>query len=222
MSFVDEYRLERAEKRGPQCECETCHFCDMPVSPTHEHDHFPVPQSAGGTAVVPACKNCHDLKDRVNVGSHPVAEFLPALQDLFAYLLIDPEELATSTDPSDMMGNLDHERIEADWFTLMPYTRVLYAKLRRVQFQVGGDGAEAAARVEARRASRYAKKSMGRKSTIPSAVLQRIVTDRDQHRLSFWNIAKSLTAEGVLSPTGLPTWQESTVRRAYVSATQSS
>lgn len=32
------------------------------------------------------------------------------------------------------------------------------------------------------------------------------------------SIARALTADGVLTPTGLDTWHESTVRRAYTSA----
>lgn len=32
-----------------------------------EYDHFPVPARHGGKHVVPACINCHDLKDRVRL-----------------------------------------------------------------------------------------------------------------------------------------------------------
>jgi len=57
----------------------------------------------------------------------------------------------------------------------------------------------------------------GRTTAIPAGVLRRIVTSRNAGA-PFSRIARELTAEGVLSPTGLPTWQESTVRRAYGSA----
>lgn len=59
----------------------------------------------------------------------------------------------------------------------------------------------------------------GRRTAIPAAVLRRIITTRDEQGDSFCRIADALTAEGVLSPTGLPRWHESTVRRAYASAT---
>lgn len=59
----------------------------------------------------------------------------------------------------------------------------------------------------------------GRRTAIPAPVLRRIVLDREEQGFSFCRIAEGLTADGVLSPTGLPTWQESTVRRAYASAT---
>lgn len=49
-----------------QDECSTCEFCRIDLTGVvHEHDHFPVPRSEGGVAVVPACMACHDLKDRV-------------------------------------------------------------------------------------------------------------------------------------------------------------
>lgn len=54
----------------------------------------------------------------------------------------------------------------------------------------------------------------GRKSAIPAAIMRRIVLERETGR-SFRAIATALTTEGILSPTGLAIWQESTVRRAY-------
>lgn len=59
----------------------------------------------------------------------------------------------------------------------------------------------------------------GRRTAIPAPVLRRNVLCREEVRQSFGRIAATLTAEGVLSPTGFPQWHESTVRRAYTSAT---
>jgi len=59
----------------------------------------------------------------------------------------------------------------------------------------------------------------GRRTAIPPAVLRRIVLTREADGSSFGRIAADLTGDGVLSPTGLPEWSESTVRRAYASAT---
>lgn len=39
----------------------------MPLSFRHEHDHFPIPKECGGKKTVPACINCHDLKDRTDL-----------------------------------------------------------------------------------------------------------------------------------------------------------
>lgn len=47
-----------------RCDCETCFYCYRPLARRHEHDHFPVPAEAGGTAWVPVCLTCHDLVDR--------------------------------------------------------------------------------------------------------------------------------------------------------------
>ena len=42
-----------------------CFYCGANVSKgTMEMDHMPVPQMMGGLDVVPACKTCHDMKDR--------------------------------------------------------------------------------------------------------------------------------------------------------------
>ncbi len=59
----------------------------------------------------------------------------------------------------------------------------------------------------------------GRRTAIPPAVLRRIVLEREQGH-SFGRIAADLMDAGVLSPTGLPQWHESTVRRAHRSATR--
>ena len=47
--------------------CASCFYCDAPLSPRHEHDHYPLPVRAGGQSTVPTCLNCHDLKDRVRL-----------------------------------------------------------------------------------------------------------------------------------------------------------
>jgi hypothetical protein len=47
----------------------TCFYCDALVAKNNiEHDHFPTPQEAGGTATVPVCRGCHDMKDRFRLG----------------------------------------------------------------------------------------------------------------------------------------------------------
>ncbi|MGV0580311.1 recombinase family protein [Mycolicibacterium elephantis] len=60
---------------------------------------------------------------------------------------------------------------------------------------------------------------LGPKPKAPAGVIRRIVMDRDAG-LSFDRIARTLTAEGVLTPAGRPVpWQSSTVRRIYQYAT---
>lgn len=59
---------------------------------------------------------------------------------------------------------------------------------------------------------------IGRPRLTPAAIVDRICTDRDAGQ-SFDAIARALTDEAVLSPTGRPTWQPSTVRRTYAAAT---
>lgn len=74
-------------------------------------------------------------------------------------------------------------------------------------------------RTKAALAARKARgKPHGRRSQAPAGVVRRIVMDRNTG-LSFAKIAAALETEGILSPSGLRTWQPSTVRRIYASAT---
>lgn len=66
-------------------------------------------------------------------------------------------------------------------------------------------------------AARAKGKQIGRKSAIPTAVRRRIVLAREAGA-SFATIASELTTEGIVSPTGRATWDESVVRRAYKTA----
>jgi hypothetical protein len=58
---------------------------------------------------------------------------------------------------------------------------------------------------------------IGRPRVASPAIVRRIVIDRDGG-LSFDAIARVLTGDGILSPTGRPSWPPSTVRRIYQSA----
>jgi hypothetical protein len=61
-----------------------CFYCGDPVAPGRlERDHFPVPAICGGTQTVPACVQCHDLKDRTGWETIPV-EFKGAFMEEFA------------------------------------------------------------------------------------------------------------------------------------------
>lgn len=55
-----------------------CYYCDAALAPQHEHDHYPVPKRHGGTEKVPACVNCHALKDRTPLDEWPLDLFAAA------------------------------------------------------------------------------------------------------------------------------------------------
>jgi DNA invertase Pin-like site-specific DNA recombinase len=59
---------------------------------------------------------------------------------------------------------------------------------------------------------------LGRPRVAQPGVVRRIVFDRNAGQ-TYERIARTLTAEGILSPLGKPAWQASTVRRIYQSAT---
>lgn len=58
-----------------------CFYCDVTLSPRHEHDHFPTAKRHGGQSVVAICLNCHDLKDRVPLDDWPVELVLRAFKE---------------------------------------------------------------------------------------------------------------------------------------------
>lgn len=69
-------------------------------------------------------------------------------------------------------------------------------------------------------AKRARGERLGRPRVAPAAVVRRIVQARNTG-LSFAKVAAALESDGILSPLGNPTWQVSTVRRIYASATAS-
>lgn len=75
------------------CDETECFYCGLALSKRHEHDHFPVPARAGGRHVVPACYNCHDLKDRMAVAEWPPSAAAIGMADLLVALKIDAERL---------------------------------------------------------------------------------------------------------------------------------
>jgi DNA invertase Pin-like site-specific DNA recombinase len=72
---------------------------------------------------------------------------------------------------------------------------------------------------EAMAAKSRAGKHMGRPRLAPTEVVRRIVAARDSGA-SFGSIAHDLTNDSVLSPAGMRTWHESSVRRLYNAATK--
>ena len=48
----------------------SCFYCGALISRGEvELDHFPIPESCGGIQTVPACRTCHDMKDRFSLES---------------------------------------------------------------------------------------------------------------------------------------------------------
>jgi DNA invertase Pin-like site-specific DNA recombinase len=85
-----------------------------------------------------------------------------------------------------------------------------FAEYERAQI---GERTKAALAAKKRRGER-----LGRPRAAQPGVVRRIVMDRNAGQ-TYERIARALSAEGILSPLGKPTWQASTVRRIYSSAT---
>ncbi|OBB21103.1 hypothetical protein A5761_03060 [Mycolicibacterium setense] len=132
------YGLPQTCQRRGGCDAAECFYCGNPLSMRHEHDHFPVPARAGGNHVVPACYNCHDLKDRVQVGDWPVSATFMAVLDLMAALNVNademPEEVLSDREETfvyllrEVVDNLGLHTTSA-WQQLSTPGRLLFAKL---------------------------------------------------------------------------------------------
>jgi DNA invertase Pin-like site-specific DNA recombinase len=85
-----------------------------------------------------------------------------------------------------------------------------FAEYERAQI---GERTKAALAAKRRRGER-----LGRPRVAQPGVVRRIVFDRNAGQ-TYERIARALAAEGILSPLGKATWQASTVRRIYTSAT---
>ena len=120
------------------CDAVECLYCGTALSKRHEHDHFPVPARAGGNNVVPACYNCHDLKDRMRMLEWPVPMYVMAVRDLTAALDIDAAQLpeAVLNDPAECLSTVLREVLDniglhqtTAWQELPTAGRLLFAKL---------------------------------------------------------------------------------------------
>lgn len=102
-------------------DCEECFYCGTPLDViAHEHDHAPIPQSAGGKAVVPACTACHDRKDRCLLDDWDAHFAWDAVTGLVtAGLARYPFLVPASTDWPDQ------------WDTLPSGSRLMWARLTR-------------------------------------------------------------------------------------------
>lgn len=68
-------------KQPREHEHEQCFYCNGLVAGDGEGDHFPIPRNCGGTATVPCCTSCHDMKDRFNIDNWPTEWLGVVLQD---------------------------------------------------------------------------------------------------------------------------------------------
>jgi hypothetical protein len=124
--------------RAVKCTCGRCYYCERElVSRRHEHDHFPIPRSAGGVPVVPACLDCHELKDQFSLLGWPHAVLAAAWHGILTCLTLrnnypDGDDLAyiRLVDWWEEQPDSSDEAVIARWSELRPLSRVLYGKVR--------------------------------------------------------------------------------------------
>ena len=83
-------------RRRAGVESPECFYCGALVSGTAGYgDHFPVPQNAGGTATVPCCMSCHDMKDRYQLLDWPSIWTGRMVQGFYGLMTSQPEYYAS-------------------------------------------------------------------------------------------------------------------------------
>ena len=112
-------------RRRCSTDCPACHYCDMPLATRHEHDHFPIPKESGGTHVVPACINCHDLKDRTPLAMWQTGVFLEGFVGVRDRLINNG---GTGIPFVDHLGSM-----LAHWEDMTPLERIFLAKMLRMR-----------------------------------------------------------------------------------------
>ena len=60
-----------------------CFYCGAMLSNGigTQLDHFPIPNSEGGTETVPSCLSCHDMKDRFHLADWPIDWYAKVIED---------------------------------------------------------------------------------------------------------------------------------------------
>jgi hypothetical protein len=132
-----------------------CWYCDDELGDRHEHDHVQ-PRRVGGTFTVPACFDCHNLKDRVTLNNWPTDVALRAILDIGAEheLFVDARQavLAVLDGESPAIMPIRPEQEVMDAIRVLPAgpPRVLMAKMYALVLDAARLSPSGADRVRAR------------------------------------------------------------------------
>lgn len=109
---------------GLKVDRDVCFYCDALLTKgNREMDHFPIPDSAGGKAMVPACVTCHDMKDRFPLAKWPIGFVAAAMAD---QCVEDFMVSASTRDEGDILAALQN------WSSMSRNGRLFVAKMMRV------------------------------------------------------------------------------------------
>ena len=69
-------------KKKSKMEKKYCFYCDAVIAENSSiGDHFPIPKRCGGKVIIPCCRSCHDMKDRVSIKNWPTSWFAEVIKD---------------------------------------------------------------------------------------------------------------------------------------------
>ena len=119
-----------ANEDRPRSCCETCFYCGLYLTKRHEHDHFPVPVRAAGTETVPACMNCHEMKDRTPLWYWPLGLYFKAVSEVLEGAPLTPmTKVDLPTDLVNLVGDYT-----THWSRWTVAGRLFYGKVLALSF----------------------------------------------------------------------------------------
>lgn len=126
---------EARTKREACCDDDVCFYCGGWLARSHEHDHFPIPKGSGGTDVVAACMNCHDLKDRQAFVDWPPEMIYRGVTALFTACPGLAEDWP-GLSGADLVAELPGWSIMREiWPDLSTEARLCYGKFSRLSYE---------------------------------------------------------------------------------------
>lgn len=100
-----------------------CYYCELPAAAV-EYDHFPIPKRFGGTETVPACLNCHTVKDRIRITQLPAGQLEAAMNELY-----DPDKGLPIMHVTQWRNGPEEQHIiPYQWERLSPIARIIWAR----------------------------------------------------------------------------------------------
>lgn len=122
--------VHAAQSKAQFDDCDSCAYCGIMFGNIHhEHDHAPVPKSAGGNKLLPACLACHDLKDRFTVDKWHSGTMASTVIELLAL-----GRMNDFREPGSLFSGALPTELPAEWDSMSRFAKIMWAKMARLAY----------------------------------------------------------------------------------------